>query len=78
MPLLRGSGRTERRANPVVRGLDRRRVHAQVELCQVEAERSRTGAEIGQTAVGDAFATVGAEQRIESVEIGERARRRFS
>ena len=46
-------------------------MHADVELREVEAERARAGAEIGEAAVGDPLAAVGAEQRVERVEIGD-------
>ena len=67
---LRGRRRRERCANAVVRSLDRRRVHAEVELGEMEAERARAGAEVREAAVGDPLAAVGAEQRVECVEIG--------
>ena len=47
---------------------------AEVELREVEAERPRAGAEVGEAAVGDPLSPVGPEQRIELVEIRHQLR----
>ena len=47
---------------------------ANVELGEMEPERSRSRAEIGQAAVCDPRASMRAEQLVESVEIGEQRR----
>ncbi len=49
-------------------------MHAQVELREMKAEGTGAGTKVGQTAVRHPFASVGAKQRVEIVQIGQRAR----
>ena len=61
----------ERRVRALVRRLELVRVQAHVELRDVEAEQLDAPAQVGQRAVGDARAAVGAQARVHQLEVGE-------
>ncbi len=59
---------------PLVGRADCRRVNTDIELCDVQAECSRPGAEIRKPAVGNTLAPVRPQQRIELVQVGQERR----
>ena len=74
VPGLHPGARCERAAEPLVGRAHGRRVNAQVELGEVEPERPGPRAQVGEPAVGDPPAPMGAEQGVEGIQVGEERR----
>ena len=67
----RGAHGAERLVHALVGRRELVRVHADVELGDVEAEQLDAAAQVGERAVGDARAAVGAQARVHQLEVGE-------